>query len=223
MVTWVLLGLAVGFGAPVVWVAVLAAAVLRPAWFLAGVAGWAVWHRLRGRPAAAGEEAAFLRGMAAELSAGASLRSAVAAAAARAPGLDLRRAVRLCAAGRPAEEIGSALREGLPGNGRAAAAAFRLAVRTGGSVTRVVEALATRAEAEDRLARERSAATAQARLSAWLVGGIPVGLLAFVWVTGHGPDPAGMGTAGPLMLAAGLGSIGTGGLVVWAMVRRAAG
>jgi tight adherence protein B len=222
MLTLVVLGLALGFGAPVVAVALLALALFHPVWFLVGVAGWSLRDRLLRRAASEGEEAAFLRGLAAELAAGASLRTAIAAASERAPGLQLHRAVRLCRAGRPAPEIGTALREALPAHGPAAAAAFRLAAQTGGGVGRVVEALADRAEAEDRLARERAASTAQARLSAWLVGGIPVGLVVVGWATGRGPDFGALGSAGPVVLAAGLGLIAAGAAVVWSMMRRAA-
>ena len=222
MLIGVLLGLALLVGIPWQLVAVAALAVWHPIWFLAGAGAWAVANRRRRAGGTADDEAAFLRGLAAELAAGASLRSGVVAAASRAPALDLRRAVRHCLAGSPAGPIGTALRQALPVNGVAAAATFRLAARTGGSIAPVVEVLAERAAAEGHLVRERAALTSQARLSAWLVGGAPVGLVVAGGLAGFGPDASELGTAGLLLTGAGLALIGAGSLVVWAMLRRAA-
>jgi tight adherence protein B len=216
------LGVVVAAGAPWQAVAALALAVIHPLWFIVGAAGWAVWSRRRRTTAGPDDEAAFLRGLAAELAAGASLRGGVIAAARRAPSLDVERAVRLCAAGRPADEIGAVLGDALPVNGTAAAAAFRLATRTGGSAAAVVEGLAERAEAMGRLSRERSALTAQARLSAWVVGGVPVVLIALGLLTGVGPGAGDLGPGGVALVAVGLGLIGLGAFVVWLMARRAA-
>ncbi|MCB2223365.1 MAG: type II secretion system F family protein [Actinobacteria bacterium] len=222
MLTGALLAVAAAAGVPWPMVGAIALAVVHPAWFLAAVAGWVMWHRRTGRSPGPDDEAAFLRGLAAELSAGASLRGAVVAAARRSPALDLGRAARLCAAGRPAGEIGSELASALPVNGTAAAAAFRLATRTGGSTAAVMEALAERAEASGRLARERSALTAQARLSAWVVGGLPVGLVVLGVVTGAGPGGGDLGPGGTAMVAAGLALIGAGAALVWLMAARSA-
>ncbi|MBU1865713.1 MAG: hypothetical protein KKE89_04805 [Actinobacteria bacterium] len=221
MLIGVVLGLAVALGAP--WQAVAAAglAVLHPGWFLAGVVVWVIVRARRGSGPGPEDESAFLRGLAAELSAGASLRGAVVAAAGRAPALGLNRAVRLCTAGRPAEEIGAALGEVLEINRVGTAAAFRLASRTGGAIAPVVESLAMRAEAAGRLARERAALTAQARLSAWLVGGVPVALILLGLATGIGPGAGGLGPGGLVLVGIGLALIAAGSLVVVAMVRRA--
>ena len=108
----------------------------------------------------------------------------------------------------------------LPGNGRLAAAAFRLASATGGRVAALFHTLAARAAETGRLSRERRALTAQARASAWVVGGMPVALLVLLAVTGRmGPllaDPAGV-----VVLAVGLGLEAAGVGVVWLMVRGA--
>ncbi len=221
MLIGVVLGLAVAAGAPWQVVAAVGLAAIHPGWFLAGVAVWvAATRRRRGGPGPE-DESAFLRGLAAELSAGASLRGAVIAAAARAPALDLDRAVRLCRAGCPAEEIGAALGEALDINRVGTAAAFRLASRTGGAIAPVVEALAMRAEAGGRLARERAALTAQARLSAWIVGGVPVALVGLGVVTGIGPGAGDLGSGGLILVGIGLALIAAGSLVVVVMVRRA--
>lgn len=221
MLIGVVLGLAVAAGVP--WPAAVATAlaVFHPAWFLVGAAVWAGVHWRRRAGPTAGDEAAFLRGLAAELAAGASLRRGVTAAAARAPGLDLQAAVRLCQTGCPVEEIGRSIGSSLPINGVTAAATFRLAANTGGAIGPVVAALASRAEAMGRLSRERSALTAQARLSAWIVGGAPIGLVLLGLVTGRGFGAGDLGRGGTMLVGTGLALIGAGSLVVWAMVRRA--
>jgi len=202
-------------------VGIIALAVWRPWWFLIGIAGWAVVHRLRtSGEAGSGDEADLLRGISAELAAGASLRSAVVAAADRAPALDLRGAVRLARAGFPASRIGDALAVALPGNGRLVAAAFRLAATTGGRAAGVMSTLAARADDVGALERERRALTAQARLSAWVVGGAPLLLLAVLGATGRLSglleDPVGR-----IVLGVGVLLELTGAAVVVTMIRRA--
>jgi tight adherence protein B len=215
------LALAVALGAPIPVIAAVALALAQPVWFLVVAAGWGIVARRKGTGPSPEDEAAFLHGLAAELTAGASIRAAVVAAAARSPGLDLVPAARLCAAGLPAVEIGEQIGRALPVNGKATAAAFRLAAATGGRVATVVQSLAVRADEVGRLAGERRALTAQARLSAWIVGGGPAALVLFGVVSGLGPDLDDLGPAGPPVLAGGLALIGAGALVVWLMVRRA--
>lgn len=222
MLIGAVVGVAILAGAPWQAIAAVVLAVVHPGWFLAAAAVWGMLHHRRSAGPTPEDEAAFLRGLAAELSSGASLRGGVVAAATRAPVLDLRHAVRLCTAGRSATEIGSALGSALPVNRASTAAAFRLAARTGGAIAPVVEALAERAEADGRLGRDRLALTAQARLSAWVVGGVPVALIVVGMVTGIGPDTEELGGGGLILMVAGLSLIAAGSLVVWAMVRRAA-
>lgn len=220
MLSAAVLALAVAVGAPLVVVGIAALALWRPLWLLAAAGLWAVLARRGRRRAGPGDEADFLQGLAAELGAGAALRSAVVAAAARAPALDLGRACRLAGAGLPAQEVGDALQAALPVNGRLAAAAFRLASATGGRVAGLFHSLAGRAAEVGRLERERRALTAQARASAWVVGSLPIGLLIMLGITGRAGALL-AGTAGPLVLAVGLGLEAAGVAVVWLMVRRA--
>lgn len=222
MLIAVVLALLVASGAPWPAAVAVALAVLHPGWFLVAAAGWAVLVARRRSGSGPDDEAAFLRGLAAELGAGSGLRGGVVAAAGRVPGIDLGRAVRLCAAGGSALDIGSALGGALPVNRTAIAAAFRLAARTGAPIAPLIETLAGRADDVGRLERERRAATAQARLSAWIVGGLPVALVALALITGVGPGAGGLGTAGTTLVAAGLGLIAAGAAVVALMARRAA-
>jgi len=215
-----ILSLSIAAGAPLVVVAVAALAFWRPLWLLAAAGLWALLARRGRRRAGPGDEADFLQGLAAELGAGAALRSAVVAAAARAPALDLGRACRLAGAGLPAEQVGAALQTALPVNGRLAAAAFRLAAATGGKVAGLFHSLAARAADVGRLERERRALTAQARASAWVVGSLPLAVLLMLVATGRAGTLLG-DAVGPFVLALGLGLEAAGVTVVWLMVRRA--
>jgi tight adherence protein B len=213
-----ILALALVGGAPSVVVAVAALAIWRPLWLLAAAALWALLARRRRRRPGPGDEADFLQGLAAEMGAGAALRSAVVAAAARAPALDLSRTCRLAGAGLPAGEVGRALESALPVNGRLAAAAFRLASSTGGRAAGLFHSLAGRAAEVGRLERERRALTAQARASAWVVGSLPLALLGMLAATGRAGALLNS-PAGSVVLAVGLSLEAAGVGIVWLMVR----
>jgi len=215
-----LLAIALARGSPAALVGIVALAVWRPWWFLAGVAAWAAAHHLRrDKGPGPADEADFLRGVAAELAGGASLRSAVVAAADRTPALDLRKAVRLARAGLPADRIGRELAAGLPSNGRAAASAFRLAAATGGGAAGIMTTLAARADDIGVLERERRALTAQARLSAWIVGGAPPAFLVVLALTGRLGGLLG-DPLGRVVLGVGLALELAGAAAVVLMVRR---
>lgn len=210
-------------GAPAALAGLAAAVVLLPPLpILLAVAGWAIvaWRRARPRCSTADDEADVLRGLAAELAAGASLRSGLSDAASRAPAVDLSTAVRLAGAGMPMPVVADAVARALPVNGRLAGSALRLAAETGAPVARLAADLAMRAADEGRLARERRALTAQARASAAVVGGTPVLLAGAAALTGR------LGSlveseAGPVVLGLGFGLQAAGIAVVWSMVRRA--
>lgn len=200
--------------------AIAATAFLQPWWFLAGTALWAVVANGRSPSAGPDEEARYLEGVAAELRAGASPRAAVEGAAGRAPSIDLRRVVRLASVGSPAPEVAGALSEALSANGRLAGAAFRLATETGARAADVFADLAVRATEAGDLARERRALTAQARLSAALVGGAPIAVVALLVVSGRASALL-ESSGGRAIGAIGLALLVAGGLVVWVMVRTA--
>jgi tight adherence protein B len=165
------------------------------------------------------EEAVVLRRAAAELKAGKSLRMALLAAA-QGSSLDLGRAVRLGVAGRPLAEVAVALAPAMKG-GQAVAAAVRVAATTGGRVSEVFDRLAVMASEEAALRRERRVLTAQARLSAGIVGGFP---LVFVFWLALGGGLARLIELGPVGLwvtVVGLGFLLSGIVVVLALLWKA--
>jgi Flp pilus assembly protein TadB len=116
--------------------------------------------------------------------------------------------------------VAGALSEALPANGRLAGAAFRLATETGARAADVFADLAVRATEAGDLARERRALTAQARLSAALVGGAPIAVVALLVVSGRASALL-ESSSGRAIGAIGLALLVAGGLVVWVMVRTA--
>ncbi|MDH3425327.1 MAG: hypothetical protein OEM22_01530 [Acidimicrobiia bacterium] len=209
-------------GAQPVAIGVVALVIASPVHFLLAVGGWALWSKWHGRPSRPGsdEEAAYLQGIAAELRSGASLRDAIGAAADRAPSLDLGLAVRLAAAGRPLDQAARALRSALAVNGRLVAASVRLASTTGAEAADLFGRLAESATQAAEVARERRALTAQARLSAFIVGGTPIAAVALSFATGSS-----LFSAGPLARAVGVIGIGlqlSGVAVVVLMLRHGA-
>ncbi len=221
-----LIGLAVAiplaFGAPVAAVAALALALGRPMWAAAAVAVAVLAGAVR-RPAARtiDLEARFLLALAAELRTGAAWRSALVAAAARVPGLSLGAAAARARAGRPADQVGAALRRGLPDLGRPAAAALGLVATAGAPAAAVFGTLAGQAAERAAERRDRAAATAQARLSAALVGGAPVVLAALLLASGRAGPALAAGPAGAVLLGLGAALLLAGGAAVLLLLRAA--
>ncbi len=187
-------------------------------WFLAAVTVWTVLAGRRRYDVAA--EATLLQGIAAELRSGSSLRHALSAASVREPDLPLAHAVRLAHAGLPLDQVAAALGRGLPKLGRLAASATRVAAATGGRMADAFEGLAALAYEEAALVRERRTAAAPARISAWIVGGIPVVYLLFAAATGRLDPLRSAGTPGVIMLVVGLAFLIAGAAVTWGMLRR---
>ncbi len=213
-------GLALGVHPAVLALAALAA--IEPRLFLLGAAIWAVVHamRRRRRRVTPDDEATYFRALSAELRAGASLRGALGEAVDRVPTLSLDRAVRYAAAGAPMTEIADIVEVQLPENGRLAGAAFRLSDWSGAHVADTFAGLADRASASAELARERRAATAQARMSAIVIGFVPIAFAALLLVTGRGAGLLDHGWIGLLILGAGLTLEVLGLLVVALIIRR---
>lgn len=222
MVTAAVLALALTAGVHPVAVALVALAIAEPWAFLMVALAWSIYHaRLRAgesreRPAA---EADFLRAVAAEVDGGASVRSALAAAADRVPALALGPVVRSAMAGRPPAEVSAALEQALPLNGRFAGAAYMLVSETGARSAAVFSGLALRAATAGEVARDRRLHTTQARASAWLIGGLPAAVTVGLVATGRGPGATGGVATAVTVLGLGLVVAGVG-LVVF-MVRKA--
>jgi len=219
----IVLGLAAGLviGAPLPVLAALGMAIWQPIWTLGAILAWAALTlQHRGSPSEE-VEAAYLQAVSGELRAGASLRHALITASNVATGLPLDRAIRLAAAGQPLDRVAEALGNCLPRLGAVTASAVRTTGVTGGRAAEVFDGLALLATEELGLVRERRAATAQTRFSAWIVGGIPVAYLLYAGVSGK---LAIMHTAGPIgmvLLAVGLVLLAGGIAVMWGMLRRA--
>ncbi len=223
MLTAVLLAGGLVLGISPVIIAIAAVAAIEPRLVLIGGAIWGVVAALQRRVARVtpDNEATLFRAMAAELRSGASLRGALAEAAHRVPQIRLERPVRLAAAGMQMTEIAEAVETQLPENGRLAAAAFRLSDWSGARVADTFDGLAQRAAATAELVRERRAATAQARLSALIVGVAPLAFTVLLVATGRGAGLVAHGGLGWLVLGVGLGLEALGLLTVAAIVRRA--
>ncbi|MDJ0953561.1 MAG: type II secretion system F family protein [Acidimicrobiia bacterium] len=123
------------------------------------------------------DEQQYFAAVHAELRAGASVREALAQAASG-QGAVLAGVHRLATSGASLDEVAAELSR-LPTMGAAADAAVRVAAHSGGRAAAVFLRLADRAASEADLARQRRVLTAQARLSAGIVGGLPLLWLAF--------------------------------------------
>ena len=217
------LGLAAGLviGAPLRALAVLGIAVWQPVWALGALLVWVALNLRRPGLDVDETEAAYLQAVAGDLRAGSSLRCALSTASQQATGLRLDRAARLAVAGQPLGAVADELERALPRLGRLAASAVRTAGVTGGKAADVFDGLALLANEELSLIRERRAATAQTRFSAWIVGGIPVAYLLFAGVTGRLAVLRTTGPIGVVLLSLGLAFLGGGIFVIWATLRGA--
>jgi tight adherence protein B len=141
--------------------------------------------------------------LASALRAGLSLRQALTRAARDAPeptAGELRRVVDELALGARVEVALDGLAERVPSRElRVMVTAIVVQLRTGGNLARALAGMAARLEERERLARELRGATAQARLTAWLVAALPLAGAAMAEV-------AAPGTVGRLM-STGLGPV----------------
>jgi tight adherence protein B len=92
--------------------------------------------------------------------------------------------------------------------------ALELHRRSGGDLPAVLDQVTTSMRERVSIAREVRSLTAQARLSAWILGLLPVGFFAFLWVTARNDVQGALGTSvGVACIAVGL--ILEGGAVLW--------
>lgn len=215
--------LAAGARLPV-WVTatVVAGAVSIPFGVAVGALAFAdrarIRRRRRGPPV---DEATVCAAIAAELHAGASLRMAVAAACRDQASPDLRRIGAAAATGHSMEDLAAWLTSALPRNGRHAAIALKLAADSGAAAAPVFDRLAARATRDAELVREVDAATAQARLSAYVVGGAPVAVVLLLAATGRLDVLSGGGGPGAAVALGGVGLVAAGLGVIWLILRAA--
>jgi tight adherence protein B len=160
------------------------------------------------------DEVQILSAIAAGLRVGASLRTAIADATGDS-GSPLDAVRHLAVTGAPIGAVARAL-EGLPFSGPRVAAAVRVAAAAGGRSADVFGRLSDRVVEEAELRRERRILTTQVRMSALIIGGLPV--LALV-TGGVGRIVAliASGPGGAAVAATGLGMQALGILLVWRM------
>ena len=130
--------------------------------------------------------------------------------------------VRLALAGAPAAAVAARLESALPANGRHIGVAFQLAAETGAGAVPVFQRLAERAGRVAEISRERAVLTAQAKLSAAVVGGAPVAVVVVLLASGRAAVLTEGGSVGLMVGVVGVGLVASGLAVVWVMLRRSA-
>jgi len=207
-------------------VAAIAAAVTRsplaaPAAAGAVVAGAASLVRSADRRylgRAAGQLPGVAQQLAAALQAGQSLRQALARAARDAPEpvrSELAVVVDELALGSRLETALEGLSARLPARDlRIMVTAILVQLKTGGNLARALASLSERLDERGRLARELRGATAQARMTAWLVAALPLGAGAMAEIAAPGTLAHALGEGpGSMLLAVSAGLYGLG--VLW--------
>jgi tight adherence protein B len=92
--------------------------------------------------------------------------------------------------------------------------AILVQLKTGGNLARALASLSERLDERGRLARELRGATAQARMTAWLVAALPLGAGAMAEIAAPGTLAHALGEGpGPMLLAVSAGLYGLG--VLW--------
>jgi tight adherence protein B len=185
------------------------------------------WRRARWRSEVAAGAGLAARALADALAGGHSVRGAIAEAGSGLPGAvgeELREAARALALGERTEIVLERLRaQARSAAWDAIAAAIALQRTSGGDLARLLRDLAASIDERARAEADARAATAQARMTAWIVAGLPAGAAAIAQLA----DPGAMATltaTGPstaLACAAVVCEVG-GVLLVRAIVKRAA-
>ena len=133
-------------------------------------------------------ESVWLRRLAGEVRAGATLRNAIAASL---PDTVPDRVMTMCAAGVPIREVGAELAAALPISGRRFAALCTMSELTGARLDGALKSCAEAVDDADRRERHQRTATTQVRLSAWVVGLGPLILTGAVVAMRGIPEPSG--------------------------------
>jgi Flp pilus assembly protein TadB len=178
----------------------------------------AVGAMLRARRLADAEnsEGAVLRQLSGLVAAGATIRSSIADGSSS--GIP-DRARRLAVLGQPMTEVGFAIAEVLPVNGAAFRAICSFSEHTGAAISTALSVLADRADDAAELVRQRKVALAQVKLSAVVVGLIPIAASAGLVALRGVPEPGGVAIIGPMLVGVALQVVGTA--VVFQVASRA--
>ncbi|HSF84121.1 MAG TPA: hypothetical protein VLG28_00490 [Acidimicrobiia bacterium] len=222
MVVALLLSAALLVGVPPAVVALLVLGLAQPLLGVGALIAFAavLERRVRAPEADATSEAVYHAAVAAELRRGASLRIALAEAAARTPELGLETFVANLVAGRPVPDVSASMAPRFRATGRLLRPAVVVAQDAGGQAAHVFERLAGLARNHAETAREQKAATAQVRLSAWIVAGLPIGAVVFAAASGRLGALVAVGPLGIGVLGVGATLLTAGLVLVAAIVRR---
>ncbi|MCL1600363.1 MAG: hypothetical protein M3112_02350 [Actinomycetia bacterium] len=172
--------------------------------------------RRRTQAASAGSEGDLLRQLSGRVASGATIRSTIADTAIESvPGY----AQRLAALGIPMADVAEAMITVFPVNGQAFRAICSFSEHTGAGISAALSVLADRADDASELARERKVALAQVKLSAIVVGLVPIAASIGLVVLRGVPEPGGAVIVIPMAAGIALQVVGTA--VVFTMASRA--
>jgi Flp pilus assembly protein TadB len=220
MLLAVILAGAILFRVPIVMIAGMIAIAVLPvplalAAVLAVVAG-AGAMRARGRRELDGHEAVLLRQISGRIASGATMRSTIADTSIDAIPESARR---LAVVGEPMANVASAIAPVLPVNGAAFQAICSFSEHTGAAISTALSVLADRADEAAELTRQRTIALAQVKLSAVVVGLVPIVVSIALLAMRGVPEPGGAVIVVPMLLGLLLQITGTA--VVFRVASRA--
>jgi len=161
-------------------------------------------------------EGDLLRQFSGRVAAGATIRTTVTDAGMAAVPT---RARRLAALGQPMTDVGDAMMPALPVNGAAFRAICSFSEHTGAAIAHALAVLAERADDATELARQRRVSLAQVKLSAVVVGLVPIGVSIGLLAARGIPEPGGAVIVVPMMVGIALQAVGT--TVVFRVASRA--
>jgi Flp pilus assembly protein TadB len=162
-------------------------------------------HR-RGRVGRSQDEGEVLRQISGRVSAGSTIRSTIADPTINTVPVH---AGRLAALGRPMAEVGEALAPILPINGAAFRAICSFSEHTGAAISSALVVLADRADEATEIARQRRVSLAQVKLSAVVVGLVPIAVSIALVVFRGIPSPGGALIVVPMIAGVSLEIMGT--------------
>ncbi len=178
--------------------------------FMVGLVGagacMSVVMRWRNRRQSDGHEGDLLRQLSGRVAAGTTIRSAIADATIEGipPG-----AVRLAVLGQPMTDVGEAMAPSLQTNGAAFRGICSFSEHTGAAISSALAVLAEHADDATERARQRRVSLAQVKLSAVVVGVVPIVVSLALIVARGVPDPGGAVIVLPMVAGVGLQLLGT--------------